>query len=65
MFSQTQALRKYLKRRQDIIDSEKPPVQEEIVINNLFNEKTFYKAFIKDMLEAEEEIIKIKLFNCV
>lgn len=56
MFSQTQALRKYLKRRQDIIDAGKPQEQE-LITNNLFNEKTFYRAFIKDMLEAEEEII--------
>ena len=26
-------------------------------VSNLFNEKTFYKAFVQDMLEAEKEVI--------
>lgn len=52
MFNQTQAFREYLDRRQSAIDSEKPKET-----SNLFNEKTFYKAFTNDLLAAEKEVI--------
>ncbi len=56
MFNQNLAFRQYLKRRQDKIDLDKPQEQEQ-QISSLFNERTFYLAFIKDMLAAEKEII--------
>ena len=54
MFNRTQALRQYLTRRQETIDSESPSKTQNL---NLFNEKTFYRAFIKDMLNAKKEVI--------
>jgi len=52
MFNHTLAFREYLNRRQSIIDSEKPKEA-----NNLFNEKTFYRAFTNDLLNAKKEVI--------
>lgn len=49
MFNQTQAWREYLKRRENGVEQEK--------IRDLFNEKTFYRAFIKDLLQAKKEVI--------
>jgi len=49
MLNHTQAFRQYLARREKIINSERP--------NNLFNEKTFYKAFISDLFAAKREVI--------
>lgn len=54
MFNQTQAFREYLTNRQNTINSEK---SQELQNSDLFNEKTFYRAFISDMLEAKKEII--------
>lgn len=54
MLNQTQAFREYLKNRQDSIDSEKSQVGQ---ARDLFNEKTFYKAFEKDLLEAKKEVV--------
>lgn len=54
MFSQAHEFRQYLNRRQESIDSEQTKESPSL---SLFNEKTFYKAFIKDMLEAKKEII--------
>jgi phosphatidylserine/phosphatidylglycerophosphate/cardiolipin synthase-like enzyme len=55
MLNQAQALRGYLRNRQEIIDSEK--LQQEPETNKLFNEKTFYRAFVNDILEAKKEVI--------
>lgn len=49
MFNQTQAWREYLKRRENVIGQEK--------IRDLFNEKTFYRAFIGDLIHAKKEVI--------
>lgn len=54
MFSQAHEFKQYLERRQAVIDSEQSKVSQS---SGLYNEKTFYKAFIKDMLEAKKEII--------
>jgi len=54
MFSQTHEFRQYLKRRQDSIDLEQPKASQ---TSSLFNERTFYKAFVKDLLEAKKEVI--------
>lgn len=54
MLSQVHEFRQYLKRRQDVLDSEESKVSQ---ISDLFNEKTFYKAFIQDLLEAKKEVI--------
>lgn len=54
MFNQNQALRQYLKRRQDAINSEKPKEEQ---TSDLFDEKTFYGKFTKDLMEAKKEII--------
>lgn len=56
MFNQNLAFRRYLERRRERIDFNKPQEQER-QISSLFNEKTFYRAFIKDMLSAEKEVI--------
>ncbi len=54
MFNQAQAFREYLTNRETQMDSEK---SQERHTSNLFNEKTFYKAFIKDLLEAKKEVV--------
>jgi phosphatidylserine/phosphatidylglycerophosphate/cardiolipin synthase-like enzyme len=45
--------KQYLKRRQDAIDAG----ESKISIKSLFNEKTFYSALIRDMLQAKQEVI--------
>ena len=54
MFNQAQALRQYLQNRQEVINMEK---LEEQKLSTLFNDKTFYKAFMDDLLEAQKEVI--------
>ena len=54
MSVQSPAYKNYLKNRQNAFDSEK---LQEIRKDSLYNEKTFYGAFIKDMLNAEKEVI--------
>ncbi|MFA6963866.1 MAG: phospholipase D-like domain-containing protein [Patescibacteria group bacterium] len=54
MFNQKQAFREYLNRRQDAIDSEK---SQDSQTSKLFNDKNFYSAFTKDMLNAKKEVI--------
>ncbi len=54
MLPQTPTYKRYLTNRQNAFDSEK---LKEIQKPNLFNEKTFYPAFIKDMLNAKKEVI--------
>ncbi|MDO8513378.1 MAG: phospholipase D-like domain-containing protein [bacterium] len=56
MPTQTPSFKNYLKRRQAIIDTETKQ-QEEPKALALFNEKTFYRSFLKDMIEAEKEVI--------
>jgi phosphatidylserine/phosphatidylglycerophosphate/cardiolipin synthase-like enzyme len=55
MLNNTKTFKEYLADRQETIDSEKP--QNESEPNELFNENTFYQAFVKDMLNAKKEII--------
>ncbi len=45
----------YLERRQKILDAENKT--EEPASPELFNEKTFYPTFVKELLEAEKEVI--------
>jgi len=54
MFNQNGAFKDYLANRQKTIDSEK---SLELQTSNLFNDKTFYRAFVNDMLEARKEVI--------
>ncbi len=54
MSANAQVFKEYLKNRQDAINSEKSEV---LRISDLFNEKTFYRAFIKDILAAKKEVI--------
>jgi len=49
MFNQAQALKQYLQCRQDTIEKER--------VRDLFNDRNFYQALIKDMLEAKKEVI--------
>ncbi len=53
MVSQTHSFKEHLTRRQTIIDQEKSAAQNA----ELFNEKTFYRSFIKDLFEAKREVI--------
>jgi len=53
MISNAQMFKQYLKRRQDAIDAG----ESKISIKSLFNEKTFYSALIRDMLQAKQEVI--------
>ena len=55
MQAPSQAFRAYLRRRDDAIESEE--LQEKQEASRLFNEKTFYRAFVQDMLKAEKEVI--------
>lgn len=55
MQAPSQAFRAYLRRRDDAIEPEM--LQEEQEVSKLFNEKTFYRAFVQDMLKAEKEVI--------
>jgi len=54
MIDQTQALKSYLKRRQEALESEEKKQAKNAV---LFNEKTFYPAFVSDLLSAKKEVI--------
>lgn len=54
MGSQTQAFRQYLKRREDAINVKKAAELQAI---DLYNEKTFYDALVRDMLSAKKEVI--------
>ena len=54
MYSQVQSFKQYLSRRESMINAEK---SQEVVASTLFNESTFYNAFIKDMLSAKKEVI--------
>lgn len=54
MFNQAQALRQYLQNRQEVVDMEK---LEEQKSSTLYNDKTFYKAFIDDLLQSKKEVI--------
>lgn len=48
----------YLKRRDAIIQAEKSKEPKKVkIIPSLYNEKTFYRSFIKDMLNADKEVI--------
>lgn len=51
---QSPAYRQHLRNRQNAIDSEK---LQELQKLKLFNERTFYRAFTIDMLEAKKEIV--------
>lgn len=48
----SQAFRQYLRRREIAISFEKQKVED-----NLYNEKTFYRQFIRDILKAKREVI--------
>lgn len=54
MFNHTQAFKEYLRKRDNQINSEKSQSPQ---ANDLFNEKTFYRAFIRDLLSAKKEVI--------
>ena len=54
MFSQTQVFRQLLKRRENAIKVEKSQRSQ---TNNLYNESTFYRAFIRDLSTAKKEVI--------
>lgn len=54
MISQNQQFRQFLKRREEALTVEKT---SEYVENDLFDEKTFYKALTNDMLAAKKEVI--------
>ena len=56
MLAPSQAFRAYLRRREDAIDTDEQPEQEE-EISKLFNDKTFYNAFVNDLQKAKEEVI--------
>jgi sugar-specific transcriptional regulator TrmB len=55
MLNQASALREYLRNREEVINSEKS--QQKSETGKLFNEKSFYRAFVSDMLEAKKEVI--------
>lgn len=54
MLSQSPAYKRHLQNLQNEIDAKK---LQELQKLDLFNEKTFYRAFVRDMLEAEKEIV--------
>ena len=54
MFSQVQSFKQYLSRRSNAIDSDKFSEPRAL---DLFNEKTFYRAFTSDMLAAKREVV--------
>lgn len=54
MFSPTQEFKQYLRNRQKMMNIEKSQESQAI---NLFNETTFYRAFIQDMLAAKKEVV--------
>lgn len=51
---QSPAYKRHMQNIQNEIDAKKLHEQQKL---NLFNEKTFYRAFIRDMLEAKKEVI--------
>lgn len=55
MLPQDQIFKNYLKNRQSAIDANN--TDKESKTSNLFNEKTFYRTFTKDMLKAQKEVI--------
>lgn len=54
MSIQSLSYKRYLQNQQNEIDANK---FRELQKLNLFDEKTFYRAFIRDMLEAKKEIV--------
>ncbi len=54
MLNHTLAFKEYLRKRGESINSAKSPERQK---NDLFNEKTFYRSFIDDMLSAKKEVI--------
>lgn len=54
MFNHTQAFKEYIRIRDESINSEKSQERQN---NNLFNERNFYQAFVRDMIRARKEII--------
>lgn len=54
MLAQSPSYKRYLQNRQNEIDAEKFRESQKL---SLFNEKTFYQAFTKDMLNARREVI--------
>ncbi len=55
---QNPSFKDYLKRRDAMIKAKKEKEKEKAkIIPSLYNEKTFYRSFIKDMLNADKEII--------
>lgn len=54
MLNQSPAYRNHLRNLQNEVDAKK---LHELQKLNLFNEKTFYRAFVRDMLEAKKEIV--------
>lgn len=53
---QTHSFKNYLKRRDAMIEAENKE-KEKPEPRDLYNEKTFYRAFVKDLLEADKEVI--------
>lgn len=48
------AYKNYLRNRQNAIDAEKLQEMQKL---DLYNEKTFYKAFVRDLLEVKKEVV--------
>lgn len=57
MPAQTQSFKNYLRRRDAMIAAENNKEEEKPEEREIYNEKTFYRAFVKDMLEADKEVI--------
>jgi len=55
MFAQAPSFKEFLSRREKALNSEKPKEKSEN--GNLYNDKTFYNCFTKDLLEAKREVI--------
>ena len=51
---QSPSYKRYLQNRQNEIDAKKLQEMKKL---DLFNEKTFYRVFVRDMLEAKKEIV--------
>jgi len=54
MLPQTPAYKNHLRNLQNEVDADKLHKMQQ---GNLFNEKTFYPAFVKDMLAAKKEVV--------
>jgi len=54
MLPQSPAYRNHLRNLQNEVDADKLHKMQK---GNLFNEKTFYPAFVKDMLAAKKEVV--------